>query len=33
MSDSLLVQRDVGIVTFVLNRPHKLNALTRALWR
>jgi enoyl-CoA hydratase len=33
MSESLLVQRDGGIVTLVLNRPGKLNALTRALWR
>jgi enoyl-CoA hydratase/carnithine racemase len=33
MSESLLVQRDGGVVTLVLNRPRKLNALTRALWR
>ena len=33
MSDHLLIQRDGGVVTLVLNRPEKLNALTKALWR
>jgi enoyl-CoA hydratase/carnithine racemase len=33
MSEILLEQRDdAGIVTLVLNRPQKLNALTKALW-
>ncbi len=33
MSDQLiLVERDGGIVTVVLNRPAKLNALTRPMW-
>lgn len=30
--DSILVERDGAIATVVLNRPHKLNALTRAMW-
>jgi len=32
----LLIERDAnsrGIVTLTLNRPHKLNALTKTLWR
>lgn len=34
MSDEiLLVQRDGDIATVVLNRPEKLNALSRALWQ
>jgi enoyl-CoA hydratase len=36
MSEELLVERDAaapGIVTLTLNRPHKLNALTKSLWR
>jgi enoyl-CoA hydratase/carnithine racemase len=33
MSDTILVERDGGIVTAVLNRPEKLNALTRPMWR
>lgn len=33
MTDELLTHRDGGIVTLVLNRPHKLNAMTKPLWR
>jgi enoyl-CoA hydratase len=33
MSEELLVQRDGTIVTLVLNRPHKLNAMTKPLWQ
>ncbi|WP_448188115.1 enoyl-CoA hydratase/isomerase family protein [Azospirillum sp. sgz301742] len=34
MNEDLLVQRgDGGIVTLTLNRPHKLNAMTKPLWR
>ena len=29
---TILVERDGAIATVVLNRPHKLNALTRAMW-
>lgn len=29
----VLVERDGAIATIVLNRPEKLNALTRAMWR
>ena len=32
-ADTILVQRDGGIVTVVLNRPEKLNALTKPMWR
>ena len=32
MADEILVQRDGAIATVVLNRPEKLNALTRAMW-
>jgi enoyl-CoA hydratase/carnithine racemase len=32
MSDLILVERDGAIATVVLNRPHKLNALTRSMW-
>jgi enoyl-CoA hydratase len=32
MSDILLIERDAGIVTVTLNRPEKLNAITKALW-
>jgi enoyl-CoA hydratase len=32
MEDMILVQRDGAIATVVLNRPDKLNALTRAMW-
>lgn len=33
MSETILVQRDGPIATVVLDRPHKLNALTRTMWR
>jgi len=33
MSDTVLVERDGAIATVVLNRPEKLNALTRPMWR
>ena len=34
MSDpAVLVQRDADIATVVLNRPEKLNALTRPMWQ
>ena len=33
MSDSILVERDGPIATVVLNRPEKLNALTKAMWQ
>jgi enoyl-CoA hydratase len=32
MDDAILVGRDGAIATVTLNRPHKLNALTRAMW-
>jgi enoyl-CoA hydratase/carnithine racemase len=32
MEATVLVQRDGAIATIVLNRPEKLNALTRAMW-
>lgn len=32
MSETLYLKREAGIVTVVLNRPEKLNALTRAMW-
>ncbi|MFQ6018155.1 MAG: enoyl-CoA hydratase/isomerase family protein [Kiloniellaceae bacterium] len=33
MSDLILVQRDAAIATVVLNRPGKLNAITKPMWR
>ena len=32
MDETILVERDGPIATAVLNRPEKLNALTRAMW-
>ncbi len=32
MVDAILVERDGAIATVVLNRPDKLNALTRGMW-
>lgn len=33
MSEPILVRRDGAIATVVLNRPEKLNALTKPMWR
>jgi enoyl-CoA hydratase len=33
MSELILVERDGAIATVVLNRPEKLNALTRPMWQ
>ncbi len=33
MSDTILVEREGAIATVVLNRPEKLNALTKQMWR
>ena len=33
MENTLLVQREGAIATVVLNRPEKLNALTRPMWK
>ena len=33
MSELIQVERDGAIATVVLNRPEKLNALTRPMWR
>lgn len=32
-ADTVLIQRDGAIATVVLNRPEKLNALTKPMWR
>ncbi len=32
MNDTILVQRDGDVATVVLNRPEKLNALTKSMW-
>ena len=32
MEDTILVQRDGNIATVILNRPEKLNALTKSMW-
>ncbi len=32
MTDTILVLRDGDIATVVLNRPEKLNALTKPMW-
>ena len=32
MAEPVLVEREEGIVTVVLNRPEKLNALNKAMW-
>jgi enoyl-CoA hydratase len=33
MADEVLIERDGGIVTVILNRPDRLNALTWAMWQ
>jgi enoyl-CoA hydratase len=33
MTDTILIERDGAIATVVLNRPGKLNAMTRAMWQ
>jgi enoyl-CoA hydratase/carnithine racemase len=33
MADPILIERDGAIATVILNRPEKLNALTRPMWR
>jgi enoyl-CoA hydratase/carnithine racemase len=33
MSESILIERDGPIATVVLNRPEKLNAMTKDMWR
>jgi len=33
MTDTILVQRDGDVATVVLNRPEKLNALTKPMWQ
>ena len=32
MSTEILIERDGAVATVVLNRPHKLNALTKSMW-
>lgn len=33
MSEQILLQRKNAVVTVVLNRPHKLNAMTKSMWQ
>ena len=33
MNENILVERDSAIATVILNRPEKLNALTRPMWK
>jgi enoyl-CoA hydratase/carnithine racemase len=33
MDQTILIERDAGIATVILNRPEKLNALTRPMWK
>src|SRR5262245_47775301 len=33
MTEIILIERDNNIATVTLNRPEKLNALSKALWR
>ena len=33
MAETILIERDGAIATVVLNRPEKLNALTKPMWR
>ena len=33
MSDTILIQHDGALATVVLNRPEKLNALTKSMWQ
>jgi enoyl-CoA hydratase/carnithine racemase len=33
MSESILIERDGPIATVILNRPEKLNAMTKDMWR
>ena len=33
MPDDILIERDGAVATVVLNRPAKLNAMTKAMWR
>ena len=33
MDQTILVERDAAVATVVLNRPEKLNALTRPMWK
>ena len=33
MQESILVEHEGGITTVILNRPHKMNALTKSMWQ